>query len=159
MLPFPLLELLGGCVPEGSGIPRGVPLAALQYFEIYELLHRLGFLVGIVVVVVVVVTNPNFRVRFVRAFGFPGVVAGEEIGEGAAGADGAGAAAGGGSGVGGGRAGAGLGAAEVWRGRVVVGGEASKAFAEAEGAEAGDGDGGVAVAGGEAMGFKIGIHD
>ena len=97
--------------------------------------------------------------RRVRRFCFPGVVAGEEIGEGAAGADGAGAAAGGGSGVGGGRAGAGLGAAEVWRGRVVVGGEASKAFAEAEGAEAGDGDGGVAVAGGEAMGFKIGIHD
>ena len=75
------------------------------------------------------------------------------------GKDGAGATVGGGSGVGGGRAGAGLGAAEVWRGRVVVGGEASKAFAEAEGAEAGDGDGGVAVAGGEAMGFKIGIHD
>ena len=45
-------------------------------------------------------------------FCFPGVVAGEEIGEGVVGEDGAGATVGGGSGVGGGRAGAGLGASE-----------------------------------------------
>ena len=53
----------------------------------------------------------------------------------------------------------GVGAAEVGQGRGVVGGDAGEAFTEAEGAEAGDGDGGVAVAGGEAVGFGIGRHD
>lgn len=153
VFPFPLLELLSGGVPEGSRISGCVPIAALQYLEIYELLDRLRFLV----VVVVVVANPNLGVGFVGTVCFSGVVAGEEIGEGAAGAGGAGAAAGGGGGVGG--AGARLGAAEVGQGRGVVGGDAGEAFTEAEGAEAGDGDGGVAVAGGEAVGFGIGRHD
>jgi len=151
VFPFPLLELLGSGVPEGSGIPGGFPLAELQ-FEIYKLLHRLGFLVGNALVV----GNPNHGGLFART-GFSGVVAGEEIGEGAAGADLTGAAAGvGGGGVVGG-AGAGFGAAEGRRGRGLVGGDAGEAFAEAEGAETSDGGGGMAVAGGETVGF--GSHE
>jgi len=151
VFPFPLLELLGRGVPEGSGIPGSVPLAEPQ-FEIYKLLHRLGILVGIVLLV----GNPNLGGVFART-GFSGVVAGEEIGEGAAGADVTGAAAGVGGGVGGGGSGAGFGAAKGRRGRGVVAGDAGEAFAEAEGAETGDGDGGMAVAGGETV--RFGSHE
>lgn len=131
MFPFPLLELLGGekPVPEGSGMCGGAGLASVD-LEIYELLNRFGFLVGFIIVV----ENPNLRIGVRGA----GVMEGEEIGESVAGA------------------GAGVGAAERGRRRVVVG-DAGEAFLKAESTETGDGDGGVAVAGGEAVGF--GSHE
>lgn len=107
----------------------GVGPASVE-LEIYELLNRFGFLVGFIIVV----ENPNLRIGVRGA----GVMEGEEIGESVAGA------------------GAGVGAAERGRRRVVVG-DAGEAFLKAESTETGDGDGGVAVAGGEAVGF--GSHE
>ena len=108
----------------------------------------------------------SLPIRTIPLLLLPVVVDGEEIRQRAPRADLAGAAAGlgGGGGGGGGRgvaaAGEGFGAAEVGRGRevvaVVVGGgglDSGEAFAEAGGAEAGDGNGRVTVTGGEAVRF------